>query len=105
MSDATALRLAQILKYNGTSVMEDLASLQRLLAPGAAEIPADVAALLLMLDTKAVAHLFKWAKTTEPHRAEVRTGRQNQGHDRGVGDRCVDERGARVAAHNDAGGA
>ena len=65
MSDATALRLAQVLKFNGSAVIDDRASLQRLLAPGQAQIPADIAALLLMLDTKAVAHLFKWARTGE----------------------------------------
>lgn len=62
MNDATAKRLAQVLKFNGTALMDDKLSLQRLLAPGLAEIPADVRAVIQMLDTGAVSHLIKWAK-------------------------------------------
>ncbi len=66
MNEATAQRLALVIQRNGTSLLEDSTSLQRLLAPGATEAPTDVRALVLMLDTKAVAHLRKWAKTDEP---------------------------------------
>lgn len=75
MNDATARRLAQVLKFNGTSVIEDRASLLRLLAPGLTEIPADVGALMMMLDTKAVAHLVKWSRTepsSRPAYAQMR---------------------------------
>ena len=68
MNEATAKRLAQVLKFNGVSVIEDRASLVRLLSPGLSEIPPEVAALVLMLDTKAVAHMLKWARTTEPNK-------------------------------------
>lgn len=68
MNDATAERLARALKFNGTAILEDRDSLQRLLAPGVAQIPDDVRALLVLLDTKAVAHLIKWAAADMPNK-------------------------------------
>lgn len=62
MNEAITQRLAMVLKHNGTSLLEDRASLLRLLVPGATEFPPEIDALMLMLDTDAVAHLFKWAK-------------------------------------------
>lgn len=62
MNEAIAQRLATVIKHNGSALLEDRASLLRLLAPGVTEYPPEVDALMLMLDTEAVAHLFKWAK-------------------------------------------
>lgn len=66
MNETTAQRLAQILKHNGPSLLDDRISMQRLLAPGQAAPSPEVQALLLMLDTGAVTHLLKWARAREP---------------------------------------
>jgi hypothetical protein len=68
MNDAAARKLAQVLKFNGSALLEDRASLQRLLAPGATEPPAEMRALLLLLDTKAVAHLIQWARLPDANK-------------------------------------
>jgi hypothetical protein len=68
VNDATAERLARALKSNGTAILEDRDSLQRLLAPGTAQVPDDVRALLVLLDTKGVAHLMKWASADLPNK-------------------------------------
>lgn len=62
MNDAIAERLVQVIKYNGTAVLGDTASLRRLLAPGQAEPPPEVAALVFVLESKAVEFLQKWAR-------------------------------------------
>lgn len=66
MNETIAQRLTQILKHNGPSLLDDRMSMQRLLAPGQAAAPPEVQALLMMLDTGAVKHLLKWARTREP---------------------------------------
>lgn len=62
MNNSYADRLAQAIKYNGPTFVNDAASLRRLLAGGLGQQAPEVEALMLALDSKAVAYLQKWAQ-------------------------------------------
>lgn len=77
MNNAVADRLAQAIKYNGTAILTDVPSLQRLLAPGQAEPPQEVRALVAAVQTKAVEFLQKWARSDADNKATYEQVREH----------------------------